>query len=191
MFLDTIASFRVDENNKLKSVVLRFVVDELNTALTIATLELDKDGDKVFTSDDKEKVAKTVIKGFSHYNFYTYLQTNNKEVALKVPQKPDINLVSGKLVIAMEIYLNEPFSVSGKTFTLKLYDPTYFTEVTVVEAPKIVGDNTGCRVTFQKTRLDDKTSQLQVSLFQLSREETPEIENVGALFADETRLECA
>ncbi len=191
MFLDTTASFKIGENNQLKSIMLRFVVDELNTALTIATLDVDKDGDKVLTKEDKKKVAGSVIKGFAHYNFFTYLEVNNKDVSLKAPTYSEIDFVNGHLVIAMEVFLEAPLSVTGNKFTLELYDPTYFTEVILKEAPKIIGQKKQCRVAFDKAASDEDSQKIQSYLAQLSREETPDIENVGALFADQTRLVCS
>lgn len=191
MFMDTTAKFNIDDNNQLQSIRLRFVIDELNTTLTIATLGLDKDGDRKFTTEDKRKVANNVVEGFAHYNFFTYLQMKGRQISLKAPTRAEVDFVNGRLVVKMEIYLSEPLSVSGKTFTLKLYDPSYFTEVSLKQAPQIIGDNTLCHVKLRKSTPDEKSQKLQASLAQLAREETPEIENVGALFADKTRLICA
>lgn len=191
MFMDTTAGFKLDGNNQLKSIVLRFVVDELNTTYTIATLDLDKDGDGKFSVEDKNKVATSVIKGFAHYDYFTYLQNGQKNVPLKAPTYSTVDFVNGQLVIAMEIFLRDQIAVSGKTFTLKLYDPTYFTEVTIKETPRIIGGSKQCRVKLDKAIPDENSSKLQTLLAKLSREETPELENVGALFADKTRLACA
>ncbi len=191
MFMDTTASFKIDNNNQLQSIKLRFVIDELNTTLTIATLELDKDGDKKFSPEDKKKVASNVMEGFAHYKFFTYLQVKEKAVSLNAPTRAEVDLVKGHLVVEMEVSLNEPLSVSGNTFTLKLYDPSYFTEVSVKNAPQIIGRKNLCRVKFHKSTPDENSQKLQASLAQLSREETPEMEDIGALFADKTRLICA
>ena len=191
LFLDTTASFKLDDKKQLKSVVLRFVVDELNTALTIATVGIDQDGDKVLTDEDKKKVSKTILEGFSRYSFFTYLAVDDNDLVFNPPSHMDVGILNGHLVINMEMKLSKPFSVSGKTFTLELYDPTYFTEVKIKEVPQIIGGSKQCKVEFDKTELDQRMSQLQTSLFQLSREEVPEIENVGELFADKTRLVCA
>lgn len=191
IFLDTTAKFKMDESNQLKSIVLNFVVDELNTTLTIATLGLDKNGDNKFSNDDKKIVANNVVEGFSHYNFFTYLQINNKKTPLNAPTHAEVDLVNGNLVIAMEIYLSKPRAVSGKTVELKLYDPTYFTEVKINERPQIIGRKKHCKVNFYKAKADENLSKLETSLFQLSREETPELENIGELFSDTTRLVCA
>ena len=190
MFLDTHAGFKVDKDNRLQSIVLRFVVDEFNTTLTIATLDLDKDGDKKFTTVEKEKVADSVLGGFAHYKFFTYLWANDTEVALNAPKHVGIDFDRGQLVISMEIGVEKPLPVVGKSMTLKLYDPSYFTEVSIIEAPQIIGDIDSCRVKFSKSNPDQNSRKLQAYLSQLSREETPEIENVGELFADKTRLIC-
>lgn len=191
MFMDTTASFKIDGRNQLQSIKLQFVIDELNTTLTIATLDLDKDGDKKFSAEDKKKVASNVLEGFAHYNFFTYLQVRDKKIPVKAPTRTEIDLVEGHLVVQMEVFLNEPLPVSGKTLTLKLYDPSYFTEVSIKTAPQIIGGNKLCRVKFHKSTPDENSQKLQESLAQLSREETPEMKDVGALFADNTRLICA
>ena len=55
---------------------------------------------------------------------------------------------------------------------------------------RIVGKGIPCSVTVKKPTENEQTRRSQVLLSQLSREETPETSDVGAIFAETTRLVC-
>jgi len=82
--------------------------------------------------------------------------------------------------------------VISPTAVVKVYDPTFYYAYEITTEPRVVGpDGHGCTVTHVPYDPDDpKLKALAVELSALGRDETPEQQDVGALFADELRLSC-
>ena len=190
MFFTSTAQFLFDEQGRLAKIRAVFLVDELNTLYTFAELGVNQDGDESLSDEEVNKIAKNVVEGFGHYQFFTYLKDKDTPVALEKPSNVTVQLHQKRLGLVFLIPLKTPMVVKGKTLALQLYDPTYFTEISIDLPPMVVGKASGCSVAVTKPRSTEQSRQSQMLLSRLSREEKPEIENVGVLFAETTRLTC-
>ena len=190
MFFKSTAQFLFDEQGRLSKIRAVFLVDELNTLYTFAELGVNQDGDASLSDEEVNKIARNVVEGFGHYDFFTYLKDQGRPVALEKPSNVTVQLHQKRLGLVFLIPLETPIPLKGKTLTLQLYDPTYFTEISIDLPPMIVGQAEGCSVSVTKPASTEQSRQSQTLLSRLSREEKPDIENVGALFAETTRLTC-
>lgn len=191
MFFDAQATFQLNDAGALQAVRVAFIVDEFNSLYTLTELGLDPDGDGALTPEEEIELAKAMRRGLSDYGFFTELSENGAPIALAPPSKGAAIMDGGQIVAQFDLPLAEPLDPSGRLLRLRLFDPTYFTEVAVVAPPVVQGGAEGaCAVRFEKFQIDQAASEAKSMLSQLSREETPEDQSVGAMFADTAILVC-
>ena len=92
-----------------------------------------------------------------------------------------------RITVAFSLPLAEPLTVEGD-HVLRFYDPTYFYAYAVVALDETLKE--GCTSRIVPFEPDAAAKELQLQLAALSREETPEQEDVGRLFADQVWLKC-
>lgn len=190
MFFDSSAQFVLDDKGRLSKLRVVFLVDELNTLYTLAELNVNKDGDGTLTWQETEKIAQTVLKGFGYHHYFTYLRDEKGEVPLGKPLSVTAQLQKKRLGLAFVIPLKKPYPLGAKSLALQLYDPTYFTAITIDLTPTVVGAAVSCSIAVIQPNKTAEARRRQTLLSQLSREQTPTVENVGALFAQTTRVTC-
>lgn len=190
MFFSSTAQFLTDAEGRLTGLRTVFLVDELNTLYSLTELGVNNDGDQTLDEQERDKIAESVVGGFGHYNFFTKLSNELGQIALDQPTEVTVNLVKGRLGLSFLMPLKQPQELKGKTLSLQLYDPTYFTAISIDRPPMVVGNNAICSVSVSKPSDTDDTLQTQQYLSELSREETPEEEDIGAIFAEKTVLRC-
>lgn len=191
MFFDAQARFELDDQGRLAGVRVSFVVDELNSLYTIAALELDADQDGKLTKPEIEKLTRQMILGLGDYDFFTDLKLGDEPVKLQPPKTGLATFQKGQIGFTFVLGLAKPMALAGKSLTLKLYDPTFYTAVTTLGEPEIVGANkAACVAGFKKFNPSAEMALLRQVL--AGDEAAPAaIENVGAYFADTASLTCA
>lgn len=190
MFFSSTAKFILDGQGRLSKLQVVFLIDELNTMYTFAELGVNKDGDQTLTEEETTKIARTVLEGFGHFGYFTYLRDQSGAIALGKPLDLTVQVHQSRLGLVFLLPLKRPIALSGKSISLQLYDPTYFTAITIDLPPTVVGRGFECSVAVSQPAETDQTRQSARLLAQLSREETPQMENVGAVFAETMRLTC-
>ncbi len=200
MFFDATAHFLIDDQRRLVGIRVAYLIDELNTTFTIAEVtgrqitderaKSRKAEPSDLTPDAVRAVEANVLDGFAEYGFFAELVDGSMPVALLPPSRVAVELQGGKLGLVMTLTLTEPLPLAGRALDLRLYDPTYFTEIAIVAAPRLVGSIEGCAVRVYRAADTPQSGRLRGLLAQLSREETVTEKNVGILFADRTRLDC-
>ena len=77
-----------------------------------------------------------------------------------------------------------------KSADVAFYESTYFFAFAITDDPRIFGPST-CSANVIPFEADQGDAVLMETLAKLGREETSDIENVGAVFADRIVVECA
>ena len=136
MFFDAQAVLTVDDQGRLTGLRVGFVVDELNTLYTIGEMQVDIDGDGVLTPEDQEILSGGMKNGLREWAFFTDLRIGGERVELGDPSAIETQLAGPNLAARLDFTLPEPLPLKGVETKLKLYDPTYYTEVRTVAAPR-------------------------------------------------------
>lgn len=193
MFMDATARLQFDSDGRLTHVRSAFVVDEYNSLLTVADLELDQEEDGILTPAEEQKVLDRVYEGFAPYDFYVDLRLGRShtdpEIKMGPPSGGAVKLQNDQLAITLEVPLIEPLTTTGKTLSLALYDPTFFTAIRTIVAPTFVGPST-CEVTLVPYEETAETRELASWLSMLGPQESSGNENLGIYLADETVITC-
>lgn len=191
MFFDAQAQFVVDDDGRLTKVRVAFVVDEFNSLYTLAELGLDLDGDGALTASERASLGQAMMTGLSGYGYFVDLSLDDRKAMFGAPRDVAATLQDGRVAARFDLPLSAPRPLAGAAVSLALYDPTYFTAVdTAAPAAIVGGEPEGCAIDHQTFESTSQLAHVQTLLAKLSREETPEEQNVGVLFADKTRLTC-
>ena len=95
-----------------------------------------------------------------------------------------------RLQVTFRRDLVSPLDLSGIEAEIAFYEATYFYAFAVTEEPEVIGDPDLCAANAIPFDAELHLAKLQTTLAELGREETSEIEDVGALFADRIVLQC-
>ena len=191
------AHFEVDAEGQLTKLHVSWIYDTFASLYLLNYLEVDQDGDQVLTEDEKAKILADQTNWPDDFQGDSYLFLSGKKQILGKAQNADTRILeSGQVEVTFERVLEQPIrpgTNGDPDAVVKLYDPTFYYAYEVTDPPRIVGpDGHGCTVEHKPYDANDPALKaLQVELSALSTEETPEQQDVGALFADELRMTCA
>ena len=131
MFFASTAQFVLDDEGRLEKLRTVFLVDELNTLYTFTELGVNTDGDQNLSSEEKDKIGESVLGGFGYYDYFTKLRNQLGAIPLGKPTEVTVNMVKGRLGLSFVLPLKQPLALRGETLSLQLYDPTYFTAISI------------------------------------------------------------
>jgi len=189
VFIDGGVDFLFDEG-RLTAIRVTWVYDPFASLFIVEELGLDADGDGALTASDHATLVRDQTRWPEGYEGDNYLRVDGELVALEAPGNGTAALVDGRVRVTFERALAEPVPARGLRALAQLYDPTYFYAYAVEETPALEGAPAGCEAAVHPYGETEELAGLQQTLAQLSREETPDYENVGALFADRIVLTC-
>lgn len=110
---------------------------------------------------------------------------------LEWPTGLDAHVIDGRLEVTFVRHLVTPADLANREVEVAFYESTYFYAFHVTNPPRTIGGQGRCSARVHPFDPDEQTMDLQATLVELGREETPGIANVGALFADRIVLQCA
>ncbi|GMG85495.1 DUF1007 family protein [Paralimibaculum aggregatum] len=119
-----------------------------------------------------------------------HLSIDGQPISLDRPTGFAVDLIDGRLRLTFLRRLANPREIKARRVEVGFYEATYFYAFTVTNPPRIRGSSDHCMAEVKRFNPDTGLVVLQSTLFDLDREETPEIANVGALFADRVVLQC-
>jgi ABC-type uncharacterized transport system substrate-binding protein len=187
IFVDARTGFIFNEAGQLSALRIHWTYDAFTSLTLFDILDLDKDNDGALDDTDRAAIVAGETEWQDDYKGDTYLEADGADVPLAKPLNGSAWLADDRISVAFDLPLQAPLDVTDEVL-LKLYDPSYYYAYTVVGLEETdMGD---CLAELRNFEPDAATAELQAELALLSREETPEQENVGRLFADEVRLRC-
>ena len=187
VFIDTEIGFKFDDAGKLNAVRVTWGYDAFSSLRLFEILDLDADRDGELDDIDRTRIITVQTTWPDGFEGDTYLEQDGEPISLLVPENQSTWLEDAQIHVAFDLPLAEPIDPVGE-IVLRPYDPTYHIAFTVVELEDELKD--GCTVELLPFKKDKATAALLVQLAQLTREETPEQENVGRGFADQVWLTC-
>lgn len=185
VFVDAKAGFTLNETGQLSSLKITWIYDAFTSLKLISILDLDQDNDGALSRADLDRIVLGQTVWPDEFEGDTYLESAGRAVALGRPENGRAAMTDARISVSFDLPLSVPLDMSQPA-ELRLYDPTYYFAYSTIE----VSEDDTCTVELIPFESDGATSQLQATLALLSREETPEQENVGRLFADVVRLQC-
>ncbi|MEM7753045.1 MAG: DUF1007 family protein [Pseudomonadota bacterium] len=187
VFVDARAGFSFTDDGQLAGLKITWTYDAFTSLTLFDILDLDKDGDGALNDADRAAIVAGETEWADDYKGDTYLERDGAEVGLARPLNGAAWMEDDRITVTFDLPLTTPETVVGD-MVLKLYDPFYYYAYTVTDLDDVAWE--GCSAELVSFVPDQAAAELQTKLAALSREETPEQENVGRYFADQVRLTC-
>ena len=186
VFIDARAGFLLDDDGQLTALRITWTYDAFSSLTLLDILDLDTDGDGVLNDGDIARLVEAQTIWPDDFEGDTYLEQGGLSVALTRPTNGTASMPDTQISVAFDLPLAAPLA-EPRDVVLRLYDPTYYFAYSAIGLEDVPAGCASEIVTFQP---DNATAALRAQLALLSREETPEQENVGRLFADLVMLSC-
>jgi ABC-type uncharacterized transport system substrate-binding protein len=188
VFIDGGVDFLFDGEGALAQIRVTWIYDNLTSLFMLEDLGLDAAGQ--LSDADRERLAAYDTVWDEGYDGDGYLWAGARRVGLSSPKAPEAEIRDdGRVVIRFLRDVEAPFR-PGTDVRVEVYDPTYYMAYTITEAPRLEGAAPGCAARVEHFEPTGAVAPLMQALQALSAEETPEQDNVGALFAEKVHLAC-
>lgn len=187
VFVDARAGFVLDAEGHLMGLRIMWTYDAFTSLTLFDILDLDKDGDGLLDDVDRAAIVAGETDWAEDYKGDTYLEMSGADVPLGRPENGAASLTDDKITVSFDLPLAAPQTVEGEV-VLRLYDPSYYYAYAVTGVEDVTSGQ--CDTTLIPFVADNATTELSAKLAMLSREETPDQEEVGRLFADRIVLAC-
>ncbi|WP_417586688.1 DUF1007 family protein [Pararhodobacter oceanensis] len=191
VFVDAKAGFLFTGQGQLRGLRISWTYDAFTTLFLIDALDLDRDGDGQLNDEDRAAIVAGETDWPPDYNGDVYLEVAGQPRVLTRPENAVAGMEGDQITIVFDLPLAEPEALDGNPAILRLYDPVYYYAYQILPDDTLLQDLPRiCEAAVIPFEPDSASAALQAKLAALSREETPEQEDVGRLFSDQVRLTC-
>ena len=190
VFVDGGVDFRFADDGRLEALEVTWLYDEFETLYILSSngMSLNEDGE--LSEVDRRRLVAIRSQWPEDFDGSAHLSVSGESIELEWPSGLDGALVDGRLQMTFTRELKAPITLRGQDVKVAFYESTYFFAFSITQIPSLLGNFGDCQARVEYFEATKQDSALQVALQRLSREETPEIANVGALFADKAILSC-
>lgn len=174
------------EQQNLKGFSVQWLLDEASSSEMLYDLKL-AEGDPKAQKKLADEVLGNIIN--EHYFSYLYDKKGNKIKYSATPSNYGLKAQGHQLLYHFDFFLAKPQPLSENTFTLMIYDPTYYvsmfyTNKSAVDFSQVPSN---CQGSLLEHNADEKTKQYASSLDKSQREADF---SLGELFAQKVVLQC-
>lgn len=191
VFIDGGVDFRIGANRQLEALEVTWLYDEFETLYMLAAQEISLNDQGGLDEADRLTLVDRLSDWPEDFDGSAHLSMDGAEIALDWPDGLDAHLVDGRLKLTFTRTLSDPLTLSATPLEVGFFESTYFFDFTVTQTPQIVGVSTNCAAKVIPFDPDQNDRAVLDVLAKLGREETPDMANVGAIFADRIILQCA
>ncbi len=176
------------EGGKLTRLRVTWVYDPFYSLFLLQDAAIDTDGDGLLTDAEKEQLAARQSNWIEDFDGDSFLWQNDARIGLSRPVEPTADLVNGQVTIVFDRFLDEPVG-PGDGLVAKAFDPSYYVHYAITKPPRVIGA-APCLAELTPFVASGAIGALQADLSALGQDETPEMPNIGELFADRIDLIC-
>ncbi|MEM1383474.1 MAG: DUF1007 family protein [Pseudomonadota bacterium] len=190
VFVDGGVDFVLAENSTLQALEVTWIFDAFETLYILAAA-----GHAPTASGDLDAAARRDLTWqlgawLGDFSGSAHLSVDGEQTALDDPVNLNLDLTDGRLQLTFTRRLASPQDIGARKVEVAFYEATYFYAFSATKPPIFRGDGGPCSARVNRFNPDTQLAALQSTLFDLSREETPEMTDVGALFADRIVVKC-
>lgn len=191
VFVDGGVDFVFDESGKLEALKVTWLYDEFESLYILSSNELSLTANGKLGEEDRQQLIRLRSNWPDDFEGSAHLSVDGAAVQLSRPADFDANLINGQLQMTFTRHLDQPVQLNRSKAELAFYEATYFYAFAVTKNPRLLGAKSSCTANVIPFEADAQDDVLKSALAKLSREETPDIADVGAFFADRITLQCA
>ena len=189
IFVDGGVEFVMGPQNTLERLNVTWRYDAFETLYILSAYSLQPNAKGQLDKEDSLYLAQERSAWPDDFQGSSHVSADGAPVQLKRPTGFEARLNQGRLEISFTRDLETPVSLSESEVSVAVYESTYFYAFSITDDPVIVGPDT-CEADVIPFSPDGQDASMLAMLATLGREEVPEVENVGADFADRIALTC-
>ncbi|MEM6728603.1 MAG: DUF1007 family protein [Pseudomonadota bacterium] len=190
VFVDGGVDFIMANGSELAALAVTWRYDAFETLYLLSSYGMSLNADGELDELDRQRLVRHRSDWPDDFDGSAHLSIDGEAVALDWPRDLDAHLVDGRLEVTFLRDLTPPRELSGRGVEVAFYESTYFFAFSVTDAPELRGAEAACGSSVDIFDPSASDLDLQATLAKLSREEIPDIANVGALFADRISVTC-
>lgn len=194
VFVDTGFEVIFDADNRLVQIKVTWQYDEFYSLLVTEDLQLDFDGDGELTPEETERLIGFDTNWDEGFNGDLEIRTADEILLLSGPLDATTVLRQGRIVSSHMRYLQQPILMQESPFSLKAFDPSYYTayeiKLPVTLSPHVAGN---CQLERIEPDIAGGLAQMQAQLLRLDANadlEENDFPLIGGDFATEIRIIC-
>lgn len=190
VFVDGGIDFTFGPGGRLEAIRVTWRYDAFETLYMLTEMGVMPTGDQGFTEDERRAVEAELSVFADDFDGSAHLSIDGAPLALAWPTDVSARMAGDRLEMSFTRTLETPVALGAETLSVAFYERTYFFAFSLTDPPGFSGDGGACRADIAPFEPSSLTAELQATLAKLSREEVPEDENVGAVFADRMTVTC-
>lgn len=190
VFVDGGVDFVFNDKGLLEALYITWLYDEFETLYILSSYDMSLNAAGGLDEKDRQRLIRLRRDWPSDFDGSAHLSIGGADVELKLPAGLDVQFVDGRLQITFTRQLETVIDLSRSSGEVAFYESTYFYAFAVTNTPQLLGHAMSCETEVIPFDPDAQDVALQAALTKLSREETPDIDQVGARFADRISIRC-
>ncbi|POP42541.1 DUF1007 domain-containing protein [Superficieibacter electus] len=177
----------ITANGQFTALKMRWTMDEITSADLLYDAGNAKPGDEIW-----KKLAAEVMANVLGQHYFTEVWHNGQKVKfMNRPSEYQLAREGHKAVLTFILPLAEPQPLSGQTYTVSTFDPTYFVDMHYDGEGDVTfaGNNPShCTLALQTPKPNEKMTAYALSLDKADA--PPEDMDLGKQFAQKVILQC-
>ncbi|KUF11401.1 DUF1007 family protein [Pseudoponticoccus marisrubri] len=190
VWIDGGVDFALGPGGQLEALHVTWLYDEFETLYMLAEAGMGLNAEGVLDAPDREALVAQLSEFPADFDGSAHLAIGGAAVPLDWPENVDARIIDGRLQMTFTRQLATPAPLAGRAAEVAFYESTYFFAFSITQPPQIRPEGADCTGEVIPFDPDSAPPGLLTKLAALDREETPETENVGALFADRIVVTC-
>jgi len=193
VFVDAGLRLVFDDSGHLAAVRVVWVYDSYFSLLLASENGLVPDAQGAIPAEEVAVLAgRDVLWDDPDFHGDLYIRAGGERVALEAPREHTAAFVEGRYVTGHLRPLAAPLDPGAAPVVLQVYDTTYYVHYEIGAALQIEGRD-DCRLMRAAPDLELASDRLSIPLSEAAsaRDIEAQIDDLGALFAEEIRLTCA
>lgn len=153
VFVGAKAEIVYDAAGNVTAIRHLWTFDELYSSYASTGLDANKDGQ--FSRSELTELAKTNVESLAEFGYFSVAKSSGRKSDFAAPTDYWLEGSASALTLTFTLPLKAP--VSGRTFTLEVYDPTFFVAFGFAEtadALTLTGAPTGCSASVRRPAKD-------------------------------------
>ncbi len=192
IFVDAEIEVVFDEAGDPKGVWISWAYDPFFSMLLVSDMGLDPDFTGEITEEERPELDGFDMNWIEDYHGDTHASQDGAPLELTGPLEWESDYRDGQLYSRhLRHFIDQPDPT--QEWSVEVYDPTYYTSYGIVGTPKITG-RSDCTARIFEPDWDAAGAQLEAALDEVlgaGGDIEADFPAVGALFAEEVRIECA
>lgn len=190
IFIDGGVVFVFQDDDRLNGIIVTWRYDPFESLFMLSDMGVVPVTGSGFTEDER-RIVETALSEFpSDFDGSAHLSVADEAIMLDWPRDLKARMVGDQLEVSFTRDLLSPLSVGKAPILVEFYEKTYFFAFNLTDDPDFIGDKGRCSGSIDKFLMSAETESLSDTLALLSREETPQDNNVGIKFADRLEVRC-